>query len=267
MKQQICIILSFLLIALTGNAETLYVTDRILLGVHQTPSEQSPVITSIASGTAVTVLLRNDNFLRVRTPDNQEGWVSSKFLKKEQPASAELDSLQAKLREEQANNQKLSADFDRVEREMQVHRDEASNAKTTIKELKDTLKKISNAEPVPLNSEELIKTKAELATTKDQLAKLIAEKAVAAQPVSPSDSTKKLQQFDEENQALRVRIEAALANLKGEKVPTTAELAAIRPKFPIWYWLILVLVLAIGTGIGIFAYDYYVRKRHGGFRI
>lgn len=248
-------------------AETLYVTDRILLGVHQMPSEQSPVITSIASGASVTVLLRNENFLRVRTADGQEGWVSTKFLKKEQPASAELEALQAKLREEVATNQKLSTDFDRIERELQVHRDEASNAKTTIKELKDTLKKLSNADPAAANTEELLKTKAELAALQDKLAKLEAAKAAATQPVSPTEPVNNLQKLDQENQMLRVRVESALANLKGEKIPTNAELAAIRPKFPIWYWLLLVLVLAIGTAIGIYAYDFYVRKRHGGFRI
>jgi SH3 domain protein len=267
MKRQICSIVTLWLCVCSAYAETLYVTDRILLGVHQTPSEQSPVITSIASGTPVTVLLRNDNFLRVRTADGQEGWVSSKFLKKEQPAGAELDALQAKLHEEQANNQKLNTDLDRVERELQVHRDEASNAKTTIKELKDTLKKVSNAEPAPANTEELIKAKAELAALQEKLAKLEAAKTASPLPVTTSDPSNKLQQLDQENQALRVRVEAALANLKGEKIPSNAELAAIRPKFPIWYWLLLFLVLAIGTAIGIYAYDYYVRKRHGGFRI
>ena len=266
-QRQFLSIFALVLITLTSHAETLYVTDRILLGVHQGPSEQSPVITSITSGTPVTVLLRTDNFLRVRIPDGQEGWVSTKFMKKEQPTSSELESLQAKLREEQTNSQKLSSDLDRAEHELQIHRDEASNAKTTIKELKDALKKVSNAEPAPANTEELIKAKTDIAALQDKLAKLEAEKAALPLPTSPTDPSRKLQQLDQENQTLRVRIEAALANLKGEKVPTNAELAAIRPKFPIWYWLILVLMLAVGLASGIYAYDYYVRKRHGGFRI
>ncbi|MBI3560865.1 MAG: TIGR04211 family SH3 domain-containing protein [Gammaproteobacteria bacterium] len=251
-----------------ANAETLYVTDRILLGVHQMPNEQSPVIISIVSGTPVNVLLRNDNFLRVRTPDGQEGWVSSKFLKKEKPVSAELESVQAQLAEEQAANNKLNSELDRVERELQVHRDEASNAKTTIKELNDALKKSSNAEPIPPNTEEITKAKAEIARLQDKLAKLEVEKNTPAPTTAqPLDLSRQLQQLDGDNQALRVRIEAAVANLKGEKVPTNAELAAIRPKFPFWYWLIMLVVLTLGATAGIYGYDYFSRKRHGGFRL
>jgi SH3 domain protein len=270
-KRQTYFLLTLLLCAMSLRAETLYVTDRILLGVHQLANEQSPVITSIASGTPTTVLTRNEEFVKIRTADGMEGWVIAKFLKKEKPAAAELEALNLKLQEELGNNKKLTTDLNRAERELQVGRDEVSNAKTTVKELQNTLQRQQSsgqtAEAAKDNAE-LIKANAEIKALQDKLALLEkASKEAAAKESAPSDTTKKWQTMDEENQAMRVRIEAALANLKGDKVPSNAELAAIRPKFPFWYWTIILFVLAIGAGAGIYFYDYYNRKRHGGFRL
>lgn len=266
LRNRLVLLIGCLLLTLSAQAETIYVTDRILLGVHQQPNEQSPVITSVNSGTPLTVLVRADNFIKVRTPDNQEGWVSSRFVNKDKPATAEVDSLQTSLAEEQAANKKLTTEMNRLERELQVQRDEASNAKTAIKELQDALKRSGAPEP-PQTNEELNRARAEITALQEKIAALEKEKTALTQNREQAEITNKLQQLDDENQSLKVRIEAALANLKGEKVPTTAELAAIRPKFPFWYWLILAVVLAIGAGIGIYAYDHMNRKRHGGFRL
>lgn len=263
-------LLSFIILlvfAFTVHAETVYVTDRILLGVHQAPSEQSPVITTVSSGTPLTVLMRTESFLKVRMQDGQEGYVSTKFIKTEKPASVDRTALQSQLQEEQAANERLTKDVARLERELQVHRDEASNAKTTIKELQESLKRNNSTDPNAAISAELAKTKVEMTTLQEKLAAMEKEKLSLQSAATQPDTTKRMQQLDEENQALKVRVEAALANLKGEKVPTTAELAAIRPKFPIWYWLVLVIMIALGAGVGIYAYDYLSRKRHGGFRL
>ena len=118
---------------------------------------------------------------------------------------------------------------------------------------------------------ELLKTNAEIKTLQDKIAQLEkASKETTAntkESASLPDDSKKWQAMDEENQAMRVRIETALANLKGENVPSNAELATIRPKFPFWYWMTILFVMVIGAGAGIFFYDYYNRKRHGGFRL
>lgn len=263
--------LTLLLFTLAVHAETVYVTDRILLGVHQLANEQSPVITSITSGTPISVLTRTEEFVKIRTADGVEGWVIAKFLKNEKPAAAELEALTIKLAQEQEASKKQAAELNRVERELQLHRDEASNAKTTMKELQNKLQRLQSggqtAEAVK-DSADLLKANAEIKALQDKVAQLEAiTKAAAAKESVPSDASKEWRAMDEENQAMRMRIEAALANLKGEKVPTNAELAAIRPKFPFWYWMVILFVLVVGAGTGIFMYDYYNRKRHGGFRL
>jgi SH3 domain protein len=247
------------------SAETLYVTDRILLGVHQEAAETSPVIATIPSGTAVTVVERGDDFTNVKLADGKQGWVSSGYLKQEKPAAAELDTAYAKLKKAQETTKKLSDELDKKERESQVRRDELSNAKTTIKELQTALKEQGTANPsadtaASKESEEQIKA------LQEQVNKLNEEKAALAAQ-SKSDSVMSLHELQNQNQELQVRIEAALANLKGDKVPSPSELAAIRPSFPFWYWILLIALFIAGIAAGIGWFDFHYRKRHGGFRI
>ena len=246
--------------------ETVYITDRILLGVHQQPSENSPIITTIPSGTALTLIQRQDSFAKVRLADGKEGWVSQNYLKADKPATAELDVALAKLQKEQETSQKLAADLNKVEREVQVRRDELSNANTTIKDLQQKLKQGANQSSGVVDTEALDKANATIEEMKKVIAQLETEKAAMANSTAEADATD-IQTIQRENKNLQVRIEAALANLKGEQVPTPEELAAIRPHFPFWYWLLLIALFIVGITAGFAWFDYRHRSKHGGFRI
>ena len=257
-----------LFVSSTTLAETtVYVTDRILLGVHQQPSENSPIITSLPSGSSLTLIQRQDSFAKVRLADGKEGWVSESYLKTDKPATAELDVALAKLQKEQEANQKLSDDLNKAEREMQVRRDELSNASTTIKDLQKKLKAANNSQPsAEVDTEALDKANATIEEMKKVIAQLETEKTVeASEPVEndPSD----VQKIQSQNKNLQARIEAALANLKGEQVPSPEEMAAIRPHFPFWYWLLLIALFVVGLAAGFSWFDYRHRRKHGGFRI
>ena len=246
-------------------AETLYVTDRILLGVHQQPNESSPVIESIASGTAVTVTQRQDSFVKIKLANGNEGWVIASYLKDKKPAAAELDAVYAKLQETQESNKKLAEDLAKKDREIQIRRDEISNAKTTIKNLQKALQDAGTdqpAAPITDNSE----AEAKIKSLEDKITQLEKEKTDLADQ-SGETAVIELEKLQKQNNEFQVRIEAALANLKGETVPSAEELAAIRPSFPFWYWLLLIAMLAIGAVAGIFWIDYQHRRKHGGFRL
>lgn len=255
-----------LLFAFAAQGETLYVTDRIILGLHQQASETSPVVATVPSGAPLEVIQRGDDFLRVRTADGTEGWVSSAYVKAEKPATVELDVVRAQLQKEKENSKKLAEDLAKVEREIQVRRDELSNARTSIKELQDAMKEQG---AVPVSGESTVpsaETQAQIESLQAQIAKLEDEKRMLAEQ-SNNESVVALEDLQSQNQALQVRIEAALANLRGEQVPSAAELAAIRPSFPFWYWLLLIALLVGGFVGGFVWYDYLHRKKHGGFRL
>ncbi len=247
-------------------AETLFVTDRILLGVHQQASETSPVIESITSGTKVTVIQRQDSFVKIKLDSGKEGWVIASYLKKEKPATAELDKIYAQLQKAQATNKTLSENLAKKEREVQIRRDEISNAKSTIKDLRKALKDAGSDQPVAATPTDNPETEAQIKALEEKVALLEKEKSDLADQ-SGDTAVIELEKLQNQNKEFQVRIEAALANLKGETVPTAAELAAIRPSFPFWYWLLLIAMLIVGAAAGVLWIDYHHRRKHGGFRL
>jgi predicted nucleic acid-binding Zn-ribbon protein len=210
---------------------------------------------------------RQDSFTKVRLADGKEGWVIDSYLKKDKPATAELDTALANLQKEQETSQKLAADLSKLEREVQVRRDELSNANTTIKDLQKKLQEDNKAAPAAaVDNEALNKANATIQDLQKQLAQLESEKAEIQNRPTETEPTD-IAKIESENKNLQARIEAALANLKGDSVPTPEELAAIRPHFPFWYWLLLIALFLGGIAAGIGWLDYRNRQKHGGFRL
>lgn len=254
----------FAVLSNIASAETLYVTDRILLGIHQEPQEDSVLVKSIVSGTAVEVTATQGVFSKVRLQDGTEGWVSSGFLKQEKPVVAEVDELYKKYEESSKSLKTISEELSKKERELQVRRDELSNARTSIKDLKKRMAAGGSVNEV--DETELLEAQEKIATLTKQLEELQVAKDLAEQAAEKTDTTD-IAALQGENQNLRARIESAVANLNGNTVPTPEQLAAIRPEFPIWYWGLLLLVFIVGLIGGLLWMDYKNRMRHGGFRI
>lgn len=273
--QQLVMFLSLLLLGVSvTHAETLYVTDRILLGLHSEANEESPLLDSVPSGTAVQVLETSGAFKKVRLPNGTSGWVSSGYLVDTRPATAQVDELAAKEAKLQADLKSVKQELDKKDRNLQLQSDELSNARTTIQELK---KKASNATPavdtkmaeeLAAANEEIEKLKQSLAQTESEAQSAPPEpKSQAEQQQPGADLSERLAKIEAENESLRGRIEMAMAHLDGQEVPTAEELALMRPRMPSWIWGVLVLMIIIGVGLGVSWMDYRQRRRHGGYRV
>ncbi len=267
---KLLLILLFSALALNAFAgKKMYVTDRVLLGVHENPSEESPLMDSVSSGTEVEILDESDAFKLVRLPNETEGWVSAGYLVAQKPATAQLDSLRKQLALLQAKLKSNEEALSKTKRELQVRSDQLSNARTTIKDLKKKAKTGNKAPAVDTKmAEELAAANQEIVTLKKQLA----EKPKAP-PVAPAATDKEAAQSAEQMQALQAeaaqlkqRIELALASLQGE-TPVVGNPANQPPSTPMWYWALLLMVLILGIIGGVVGMDFRFRKRHGGFRV
>jgi DNA repair exonuclease SbcCD ATPase subunit len=212
----------------------------------------------------VEVLATQGAFSKVKLINGTEGWVSSSFLKTEKPAVAELDEMYKKYEETNKSLKQINEELSKKERELQVRRDELSNAKTTIRELKKQKAASGNTQVV--DESELEEAQQKIKTLTQQLAEASAAQQKAEHEVEEVDDTNVVE-LKRENANLRARIESAQANLAGDTVPSPEQLAAIRPEFPLWYWGLLLLVLIVGVIGGLVWMDYKHRMRHGGFRI
>ena len=251
------------------HAETLFVTDRILLGIHTEASEDSPLLDSVPSGTAVQVLETAGAFKRVRLPNGKTGWVSSGYLVDEKPASAQVDQLVAKQQKLEAELKSANDKLKKSNREIQVRRDQLSNARTTIEELKKNKGAVVPQVDTGM-AEELAAANQEVENLKQKIAQLESEQpaeVTVSQSQPDQDLAERIKSLEAENSALQGRIEMAQAHLTGKKVPLPEELALLDPPLPSWIWSVLVLMVIIGVIIGVGWMDYRHRQRHGGFRV
>ncbi len=261
------IIVLFILVLMTSTqvwAEKRYVTDRILLAVHSEADETSTVVKTIPSGTELEVLSTAEGFIEVRLDDGTEGWVNSAFVTSDTPSTRKYDVLAHQYEKTTQEIDKLKAEFAKKERELEVRRDQLSNANTTIRELKKRVSgKISTD---PEMEKKLKEAEQQIATLQAQIAELQAQPKPQLD-INEQNLQKEMQALREENTQLKTRIDIAMAHLSGKKIPTAEELESIKPQFPTWYWTLLVVVLLLGAIAGYFFMDYQVRQRHGGFRI
>ena len=265
MKKIIILLTLFVSLTSLASAEKRYVTDRILLGVHVEADETSTLIKSVPSGTELEVVDTAEGFVKVKLDDGTEGWVSIGFVMEQPPASRKYDVLAHEYEQTTQELDKLKIDYAKKDRELEVRRDQLSNATTTIRELKK--RKGGGEIVVDTEAEDkLAASLKEIETLKIKMAEL--EKT--PEPTIDVDQKQifnELKEVKDQNDVMKKRIDVALAHLKGERIPTAEELASIRPKFPVWYWTLLMIILLVGVVAGYFIMDYRFRRRHGGFRI
>ena len=264
MKKIIICLTLFLTLTTQSFAEKRYVTDRILLGIHTKADAASTLIKSVPSGTELEVLDSSEGFLNVELDDGTKGWVSSGFVMDETPTTRKYDVLSHQYEQTTQELDKLKVDYAKKNREIQIRRDQVSNAKTTIEELK---KRQNGSVVIDIETESKLNASLqEIDSLKNELARL----KKSPEPIVDFDHKKaadELSNIKTQNDIMQQRIDVALAHLNGERIPTAEELASIRPKFPRWYWTLLTIILLVGIITGYFIMDYRMRRRHGGFRI
>jgi len=73
---------ALMLVAATAAGQTLYVSDQLVITVRTGPSTENAIIGNLVSGDPV-VVLENDSdsgYARVRTENDTDGWVLSRYL-------------------------------------------------------------------------------------------------------------------------------------------------------------------------------------------
>lgn len=78
----------------THGQDTLYVTDKLFLGLYPEAEADSKALATLVSGTPLQILERGKYFSRVRTQDGKEGWVKSAYLVEDKPPRLLLEQVQ-----------------------------------------------------------------------------------------------------------------------------------------------------------------------------
>lgn len=238
-------------LALAARAETAWVTDKLLLGLHQSKSASSTILQVVPSGTALDVIERDGAFAHVRTPSGAEGWVDAAYLVSDKPSIVLLQEAQ----DARAKTEKqLAAAQSRVV-ELQHQLAAAQNAYQALKD--------------------------ERAATPARTVLKAQDKPETTAP--NSEALRDVQRVAIENQRLKTQLAHARAAVQRStaRVKALQRAAANAPHAPVWsgldlrdvfawrpwQWLLLGSVLLLAFAAGGYLVDWNMRRRHGGFRV
>jgi len=142
------------LLPVLAAAETGYVTDRLMLGLHQAEDTSDRPFRSLESGTRFEVLSRDRLYARVRLEDGTEGYVKAAYVVYEPPAKlivtetqAEVERLASELAEAKAAFAEPAAVIDSLKAETRTLESELEAARARVDELvRDNARYESRAE-------------------------------------------------------------------------------------------------------------------------
>jgi len=102
MKRAVLALVLFVTGAVAARAETLYVTDVLVVLLRATPAAQGATVKQLTSGAALEVLDRQGTWAKVREPQGASGWIEARYLVPQAPAGARLAQLRSELEQAQA---------------------------------------------------------------------------------------------------------------------------------------------------------------------
>ena len=214
--------------ALPVLAETVYVIDHLAVGVHEEKVLNSAIVKVLPTGTALEVLERDDELVKVRTEEGVEGWVDKTYVMQDKPSQLALLELEAKH-------------FDALN-ELEV-------AKAEIESLTITVNSLESAGQLQDTTEE---------ATSDalrEMQRLAEENQTLKQDLEAAKSLAATAQTIQE-----VIVTPASKETYG--VPLDDRLGLSR-----WHWVMVLALMVLAFGSGGYLVDWSVRRRHGGFRI
>ena len=226
-------------------AQTAYVIDKLLVGVHEDRDLNSAIVKVLPTGTKLDVLQREGELAEVRDGDGTVGWVDGAYLMEEAPAQLQVQTLGEEVAE---LKRRLAATPTSEVTTPDTGRDKLTQENTELKG------KLSAA-------------KLKVGKLESQLSAL--EAKVAERPLTPADTV--IADLEQKNQEQARELEAAMqttkrleSQLNGNAAPAIP-LAVKAVSRSLWIAALFAVLFAFGAGV--YTMDYLNRRRHGGFRI
>jgi len=230
------------------NAETVYVSDRFEIGVHDSANLDTVILAVIASGTPLTVVTRDGEFVQISTPDGITGWVDARYIVSERPSVNVRDEQDAKLKEAQRTVGDARAEVEVLRLRISELQRDAATAAHNSPAIAKPISPAPNEDSAKLKDAQqaLEDLKDENRELKTNITDLQASYQASEKMVAESEA--KIE-------------EGALEDLI--RGPVNSEVKNWTP----WQWLMFGSILLLSFAAGGYMVDWESRRRHGGFRI
>lgn len=130
------------LLPMLSAAETGYVTDRLVLGLHQAEDTSDRAFRSLESGQEFEVLSRDRLYARIQLPDGTQGYVKAAYLVYDKPAKlivsqtqAEVERLTAELEESRRAFAEPAAVIDKLKADAAALQDDLDTNRARVEQL------------------------------------------------------------------------------------------------------------------------------------
>jgi len=226
-------------------AETVYITDSLMVGLHEEKSIDSAILKVLPTGTALEVVSRDNDFVNVRDPKGVTGWVSNDYLISYNPdlnQGSDAGAAQAKrVKELEAELHNIRMQMTKPDQWHVIDPDATAKLKNENKKLTHQI----NTEK--LKSGEL---QANLAELRNQI----------SQNGSSSKLIKEAKQLKETNAQLQDEI----AKLQGTSNTNEKDPDSFSLPNPV---IFSGIALLLGLLAGVIFMDWRGKRRHGGLRL
>jgi SH3 domain protein len=241
----LAIIVAVTLPPLTLATETVYVIDKLLVGVHKEADLNSAIAKVLPTGTKLDLLTRKGELAQIKDHEGAIGWVDNAYLMKDPPAAAAVEQLKLDKR----------ALADRVKA---LETQTAGKATPEESAKINTLTNENTELKGQLSAQKLTNTALE-----EKLAQLEKQSANTSGGTVAAELQKANLALKEDLKKANDTVDTLRAG-----APETAATPTLRSPGLSFSAIALTVALSlIGFGGGMFLMDYLHRRRHGGFRV
>ncbi len=142
---RVVLVLAMLGLFSAAQAETVYVAERLRIGLRAEASETGVTVKTVESGVPLEELERLDRFVHVRDPQGAEGWIEARYLTPELPARLQLVKLQEDLARSRSQTAEAQAQLKKAQA---AAAEQAATIKTLEQEAADKPAILPTATPV-----------------------------------------------------------------------------------------------------------------------
>ncbi|PID66894.1 MAG: hypothetical protein CR975_00795 [Gammaproteobacteria bacterium] len=110
--KKITLLLAASSIAFQSFAADVWVSDEVEAPLRSSPELNSKIVTLLKAGQQVSLIDKNDKYVKVKTADGSVGWLSNYYVLNEKSVHAKFAPMQAALAKAQQKAQELQAQLD-----------------------------------------------------------------------------------------------------------------------------------------------------------
>jgi SH3 domain protein len=132
---------SLLMLATVAQAETLYVSDKLVVSVYAEANQESERLATLDSGDSVEALEKVEGYTRVKLQDAREGWIRSNYLSAQVPAIVRVKELE---KERASATAAIPA---AVGEEIKALKEQNASLRSELQGLKQAAQTVSTAAP------------------------------------------------------------------------------------------------------------------------